>query len=72
MTCFSTHPYFSTFRLLFPAPQSIAHFFFLLFHPVFCLLPHCGAWCQAIATALRILVNFKIGYIYLVWERCET
>ena len=61
MICFSTHLYFSTFRRAFPVPQSIA--------PVFCRF---FSWSQAIAAALRILVNIKIRYIYLVGERCKT
>ena len=62
---------FLYFPLPFPrSPVRCSFFFFLLFHPVFCLFPRCGAWSQAIATALRILVNIKIRNIYLVGERC--
>ena len=72
MTCFSTHLYFSTFRCPFPVSQSIAFFFFFAVSPCFLCFPHCGAWSLAISTALRVLVNMKMRYIYLVGERCKT
>ena len=74
-SCFSMPFFFNPSLFLYfppPFPLSPVHRFLLLllFHPVFCLFPRCRAWSQAIATALRILVNIKIRNIYLVGERC--
>lgn len=63
---------FLYYPLPFPRPQVHRLFFsFCCFTPI-CLFPYFGAWSQANATALRILVNMKMRYIYLVGERCKT